>query len=82
MDQLKDIFAPAKGLERGNDGKFSIDKEKVEEKKEIVLEDRPKTTVAEEIKASKSSIISSTKSSTSSVDTSKEEKKTTVSPAK
>jgi len=29
-EKIKDIFAPAKGLERGKDGKIQVDKEKVE----------------------------------------------------
>lgn len=32
---LTDIFAPASGLQRADDGKFQVDKEKVEKKKEI-----------------------------------------------
>jgi hypothetical protein len=38
MEKVKDIFAPAKGLERGSDGKIKVDKEQVEAKVEPVYE--------------------------------------------
>lgn len=43
VDKLKDIVGPAKGLERDKDGKLSVDKDKVEEKKDPVLSEPKKT---------------------------------------
>ena len=48
---MKEIFAPAKGLEKDEAGKLKVDKEKVEEKKEIEFEKRPEVNVDEAIKS-------------------------------
>lgn len=48
---MTDIFAPAAGLERKEDGKFGIDKEKVVEKKEIEYENKKENLVEAELKA-------------------------------
>ena len=62
IDKVKDIFAPTKGLERGQDGKLLIDKEKIVEKKEVEFENKSENLVAEElenlIKNPSASIIS------------------------
>ena len=62
IDKVKDIFAPIKGLERGQDGKLLIDKEKIVEKKEVEFEKKTENLVAEElenlIKNPSASIIS------------------------
>jgi hypothetical protein len=50
---LTDIFAPAAGLERKEDGKFGIDKDKVEKKKEIEYEKKEENLVEAELKAQK-----------------------------
>lgn len=50
---LTDIFAPAAGLERREDGKFAVDKEKVEKKKEIEYEKKDENLVEAELKAQK-----------------------------
>jgi len=40
LAKVKDIFAPAQGLERNKDGKIQIDKEKVVEKTEPVFKEK------------------------------------------
>ena len=50
---LTDIFAPAAGLERNAEGKFQVDKEKVETKKEIEYEKKDEDLVQAELKAQK-----------------------------
>ena len=51
LDKVKDIFAPAKGLERNEAGEIKIDKEKVEEKKEPVFEKKIENLVNTELEA-------------------------------
>lgn len=57
---LTDIFAPASGLQRADDGKFKVDKEKVEKKQEIEYEKKDENLVQNELKALKSNKESST----------------------
>jgi hypothetical protein len=76
---VKDIFAPAKGLERGADGKLQVDKEQVVEKAEPVFEIKKENLVADELKKSVSS-VQSTKTASSGV--SEEKKAGTGSPTK
>ena len=53
LDRVKDIFAPAKGLERNKDGKIQIDKEKVEERPEPAFEKQDSDPRTEELKREK-----------------------------
>jgi hypothetical protein len=53
MDKVKDIFAPAKGLERNKEGKIQVDKEKVEERPEPSFEKQDSEQRVEELKRDK-----------------------------
>jgi len=44
------MFAPAKGLERGRDGKVVVDKEKVQEKVDVEFQGKKGSLVEEEFK--------------------------------
>ena len=52
MDKIKDIFAPAKGLEKNKFGKIAVNKDVVEKKEEPVFEKKMENLVADELKKS------------------------------
>ena len=64
MDSIRDIFAPAKGLEKNKFGKIAVNKDVVEKKEEPVFEKKVENLVADELK--KSVVSSKAGSSTQS----------------
>lgn len=50
VSKLKELVAPAKGLEKDEKGQLKVDKEKIEEKKELEIEEGKKIDVSKAIK--------------------------------
>lgn len=80
LDKIKDIFAPAKGLEKDKHGKIAVKQDEAEKKEEPVFEKKAENLVAEELKKSVVSSKTITSSSQLSTTTSGDEKK--ASPSK
>ena len=53
LEKVKNIFAPAQGLERSKEGKLTIDKEKVEVKEEPAFEEKKENLVKQELESIK-----------------------------